>query len=129
MVRGNRGAGSRSFRSVILGYLQLVAMEDGHGQPHGMRKQCFLISSGLLRDILSICKWKKHLLNGRNEMIKFYISVQYRDCLDALFSTEKTLNYEKALEQFNILKERFGSEYDVVLFENIITDDIKLVKV
>ncbi len=62
-------------------------------------------------------------------MIKFYISVQYRDCLDALFSTEKTLNYEKALEQFNILKERFGSEYDVVLFENIITDDIKLVKV
>lgn len=62
-------------------------------------------------------------------MIKFYISVQYRDCLDVLFSTEKTLNYEKALEQFNILKDRFGSEYDVVLFENIITDDIKLVKV
>jgi hypothetical protein len=62
-------------------------------------------------------------------MIKFYISVQYRDCLDVLFSTEKTLNYEKALEQFNILKDRVGSEYDVVLFENIITDDIKLVRV
>jgi len=62
-------------------------------------------------------------------MIKFYISVQYRDCMESLFATEKTMDFTKALAQYNIIKERFGSEYDIVLFKNITTDDIELVKV
>ena len=62
-------------------------------------------------------------------MTKFYISVQNKDKLDVLFSTEKTMNFEKAINQYNVIKERFGSEYDIVLFKNITTDDIELVKV
>lgn len=62
-------------------------------------------------------------------MTKFYISVQSKTGLYTLFSTEKTMSFEKALEQHSILKERFGSEYDIVLFKNITTDDIELVKV
>lgn len=62
-------------------------------------------------------------------MTRFYISVQNKIGMESLFATEKTMDFEKALAQYNIIKERFGSEYDIVLFKNITTDDIELVKV
>ena len=62
-------------------------------------------------------------------MTKFYTSVQNKYKLDTLFATEKTMDFEKALAQYIIIKERFGKEYDIVLFKNITTDDIELVKV
>ena len=62
-------------------------------------------------------------------MTRFYISVQNRDCLESLFATEKTFDFAKALAQYDAITERFGPEYDIVLFKNITTDDIDLVKV
>ena len=62
-------------------------------------------------------------------MTRFYISVQNKFGMESLFATEKTVDFEKALAQYNVIKERFGSEYDIVLFKNITTDDIELVKV